>query len=170
MSSDTVNRFWLLITIVLIIIIIIGGTFIWNRRDRGQELLVIYDPPAESQYEISVVGAVNNPGTYPVKPEESLNSIIQASGGAGKDADLSRIRLYVPCAENNPPSQQVDINRADIWLLQALPGIGETRAKAIVEYRTRNGLFRMVEDITNVPEIGASVFEKIKPYITVSEN
>lgn len=170
MSSDTVNRFWLLISIVLVIIILIGGIIIWNRRDLGQELLVTYTPPTELQYEISVDGAILNPGTYPVKPEESLDSIIQASGGAGKDADLSRIRLYIPGAENDPPSQQVDINKADVWLLQALPGIGETRAKAIVEYRTRNGFFRMVEDLTNVPEIGASVFEKIKPYITVSEN
>jgi competence protein ComEA len=41
--------------------------------------------------------------------------------------------------KNSP--QQVDINRADSWLLAALPGIGEAKAQAIINYRALHGPF-----------------------------
>ncbi|GAH87864.1 unnamed protein product, partial [marine sediment metagenome] len=56
------------------------------------------------------------------------------------------------------------------WLLEALPGIGETRAKAIVDYRNENGEFKRVEDLLQVKGIGQGTFDKIKDYITVSNS
>ena len=51
--------------------------------------------------------------------------------------------------------------------LQNINGVGEAKAKSIIEYREENGLFTTIEDIKNVPGIGDSLFEKIKAYITV---
>ena len=48
-----------------------------------------------------------------------------------------------------------------------IKGIGETKAKAIVNYRNTVGLFKDIKDITNVTGIGNSTFEKIKDYIKV---
>ena len=48
-----------------------------------------------------------------------------------------------------------------------LPGIGESKAKTIVEYRTENGLFEKIEDIMNITGIGEKLFEQIKEYITI---
>ena len=48
-----------------------------------------------------------------------------------------------------------------------IKGIGETRAKAIIEYREKNGNFNSVEEIKNVKGIGNSIYEKIKPYISL---
>ena len=65
------------------------------------------------------------------------------------------------------PMGKININTADETTLQTLDGIGETKAKAIIEYRNKNGNFKTIEDIKNVSGIGDSVYEKIKDNITV---
>ena len=47
-----------------------------------------------------------------------------------------------------------------------LPGIGESKAKDIINYREANGPFQTIEDIMKVPGIGESVFAKIQETIT----
>lgn len=64
-------------------------------------------------------------------------------------------------------SSLVNINIADISKLSSLEGIGESKAKAIIEYREKNGKFKTKEDIKNVNGIGESAYNKIKDYITV---
>ena len=61
----------------------------------------------------------------------------------------------------------VNINEADAGQLTAIPGIGQTRAEAIVAYREENGPFRTAEDIMKVTGIKDGLFAKIKDYITV---
>jgi len=63
----------------------------------------------------------------------------------------------------------VDINRAGVWLLKALPGIGEDRAGAIVAYREENGEFQRIEDLLKVEGIGEGTFAAIKDNITVAD-
>lgn len=59
----------------------------------------------------------------------------------------------------------VNINTASLEELQTVQGIGETKAKKIIEYR-ENNKFESIEDIKNVSGIGESTYEKIKDYIT----
>ena len=61
---------------------------------------------------------------------------------------------------------KISINKATIEELQTLPGIGESKAKAIIEYRLKEGEFKTIEDITKVSGIGEAAFEKIKDSIT----
>lgn len=65
-------------------------------------------------------------------------------------------------------SLQVNINKATVQELTSLPGIGETKAKAIVTYREEQGSFSTIEDIKNVSGIGDSTFANIKAMITVN--
>lgn len=60
----------------------------------------------------------------------------------------------------------VNINTATIDELQTIKGVGESKAKSIIEYRKENK-FTKIEDIKNVSGIGDSLFEKIKDYITI---
>lgn len=62
---------------------------------------------------------------------------------------------------------KININSADIDLLTKLPGIGKSKAQAIISYREKNGNFKKIEDIKNVSGIGDSVFEKIKNSIII---
>lgn len=61
----------------------------------------------------------------------------------------------------------ININEAGIEELTTLEGIGESKAKAIIEYREKNGKFESTEDIKKVSGIGEKAFEKIKDSITV---
>lgn len=67
---------------------------------------------------------------------------------------------------NTNSSLKISINTATLDELQTLTGIGKSKAEAIIEYRTTNGLFRTIEDIKNVSGIGDAAFEKIKDSIT----
>lgn len=62
-------------------------------------------------------------------------------------------------------SKKVDINSADAETLQSLSGIGEVKAKAIIEYREKNGKIKNLEELSKVPGVGDSTLEKIKPHV-----
>lgn len=61
----------------------------------------------------------------------------------------------------------VDLNTAGLEELQTLPGIGQSRARDIIEYREAHGSFQSVEEIMNISGIKTAVFEKIKDKIVV---
>lgn len=71
------------------------------------------------------------------------------------------------CIKKEENQDKVNINTATLEELLMLSGIGESKAKAIIEYREINGLFKSIEDIKSVNGIGDSLFDKIKDRITV---
>lgn len=80
------------------------------------------------------------------------------------------VRNIVP--DESPQKQEsvgavVNINTATAEELCTLSGIGETRAEAIIRYRTENGSFKSIEEICRVKGIGEATFDKIRSYITV---
>jgi competence protein ComEA len=167
-TSDKSSRFWLLAAFLLILIIVVSSVLIWIRRDQGIPITISPPEPTQFSGQVLVDGAVEEPGIYPLKTGDSLESILQASGGTSSDADLSRIRLYVPSVEEIQETQKVDINKAEAWMLEALPDIGAVRAQAILTYRLQNGLFANIAELTNVPGISAGTLEKIRNLITIS--
>ena len=62
----------------------------------------------------------------------------------------------------------IDLNTASEELLGTLPGIGEVRANAIVEYRRQNGCFQSTSDVTKVTGIGSGTYENIRDLVTVN--
>jgi competence protein ComEA len=61
----------------------------------------------------------------------------------------------------------VDLNRATQAELESLPGIGPTKAEAIMDYRRQHGAFRRIEDLKNVYGIGAKTVEALRPDVKV---
>lgn len=75
------------------------------------------------------------------------------------------------CINNNQSQSDnqnklVNINTASLEEIQSLPGIGESKAKAIIEYRNSSGKFQNIEDVLKVSGIGEKLYEEIKAYIT----
>ena len=164
------NKYWVLIITVLIVIIAAGSIVTWAKYRQGQPVEISIAPAQELRGEIYIDGAVNNPGLYPLRSGNSLEELIQAAGGASAGADLNRLKLYISEAgEEGEPSQKINLNKAETWLLQALPGIGETRAQAILDYRQQNGRFSNINELIKVDGIGTATYEKIKDLITVSD-
>lgn len=69
--------------------------------------------------------------------------------------------------KNSSNNQKISINNATLEELMTLSGIGESKAKDIIEYRTANGPFKKIEDLMEIPGIGESIFAKIKENITL---
>src|SRR5215470_2117912 len=62
----------------------------------------------------------------------------------------------------------VNINTATNEELDALPGIGPVKAQAIIDYRTKNGPFKSIDDLKKVNGIGDATLEKIRPDVTLT--
>ena len=61
----------------------------------------------------------------------------------------------------------INLNAATIDQLETLPGIGRKTAERIIEYRTKSGGFRRIEDLMNVKGIGEKSFLKLRPLVAV---
>ena len=169
MTTGKLTMYWTLIIILLVAIITVGGTVAWAKYSPAHPIEISILPTEELQGEIYIGGAISNPGFYPFTSEDSLEAIIQAGGGITGSADLSQLELYIPQAGEKEQAQQIDLNRAEAWLLEALPGIGEVRAQAIIDYRELNGLFSNINELTKVTGIGTTTYEQIKHLITVAD-
>lgn len=138
---------------------------------------------------VYICGQVSNPGVYYVEADYIINEAIVLAGGFTLEADTESINLarqiksnekiYIPkqgekidktaySYENiGDTSQLVNINYATVEELDTLPSIGTTRAQQIIDYRSSNGTFLVIEDIKNVPGIGEKIFESLKDFITI---
>ena len=72
--------------------------------------------------------------------------------------------------QNQNEPKRIDVNTATEEELQAVPGIGETLAKRIVEFREEHGPFEKVDDLLNVRGIGVASLDKLRPFLSIKQN
>lgn len=146
----------------------------------------------KEQLAVYVCGAVNQPGVYELTEGARVVDALNAAGGCRSDAALEYWnqaeyvedgqKLYVPTVkeaeqlktetvkeqeETKDASGRININQADLTELMTLPGIGEAKAQAIIEYRTEHGRFNSIEELKNISGIKDGVYNKVKDSITV---
>lgn len=137
--------------------------------------------PEPTKVVVYVCGAVCKPGVYHLKENARIQDAIQKAGGFRKNAD----KLSLNLAEKVKDGQQikiesknatensagndgkVNINKATREELMTLSGVGQSRADAIIQYRTKQGSFTSIEDIMKISGIKKGLFEKIQSLITV---
>jgi competence protein ComEA len=169
MADNKPNRLWTVLILVLIIVIIVGTVIGLSRYQPAHAIEISLPIEQELKGNIQIGGAVTNQGIYPFSNNDSLGSLLQAAGGATANADSGRLQLIVPDKSAQSQPQKININRAEAWLLESLPGIGTTRAKAIIVYREQNGPFKHTSELMNVADIGQTTYDKIKDLITVTD-
>ena len=64
-------------------------------------------------------------------------------------------------------SEKINLNTANLKTLSSLKGIGPERAKSILDYRSKNGTFKSIEELKKVKGIGEKIYSKIAPLLTV---
>jgi competence protein ComEA len=143
---------------------------------------------------VDVTGHVRRPGVYEFPGGARVIDAIEEAGGPRENAVLSVLNLasvltdgqqiVVPGPRDAVPSAAVggvpgtsaapgapgaliNINTADATALEALPGVGEVTAAAIVQHRTENGPFATVDQLEDVSGIGPATLEEIRPHATV---
>jgi competence protein ComEA len=142
-------------------------------------------PSPDGALVVHVVGDVNRPGVYTFASGARVLDAVRAAGGFGRDADTQAINLARPLVDGEQivvprkgapapdaagsaaRSGTVNINTAGVAEFDGLPGIGPVLAQRIVDYRTRHGPFRTVEDLMKVPGIGPKKFDALKGLISV---
>jgi len=182
------------ISLILLLLILLGGALFYLRWPRPSPIEIIEPTPAPAstpgEIGVYVVGAVMKPRVYFLPQGSRVADALEVAGGPTEEADLVRVNLakrvydeeqiYVPrLGEENPPlpppstssggqaGGKININTATAAELEALPGIGPVLAQRIVDYRKANGPFAAIEDIKNVSGIGEGIFEEIKELVFV---
>ena len=92
--------------------------------------------------------------------EEVINNECTCDNSVVNEASINNT------GETVTNSNLININTATIAILKSIPGIGDTKAKAIIDYRNTYGAFKSVEELKNVKGIGDKLYEQIKIYFT----
>lgn len=136
---------------------------------------------------VHICGAVKNPGVYELEQSARVYEAIEKAGGALPEAAADQLnqaaglqdgeQLYIPFENEtdleiqgqNEASKEsgVNINTAGKEELMTLPGIGESKAEAILKYREEHGGFQDVQELTNISGIKNGVYEKIKELVRI---
>ena len=131
---------------------------------------------------VHVAGAVRIPGVYTLPARARVFNALEAAGGVLATADQHALNLAEPLydgrritvpylgeqrEDSGESNGKVNINLASPIELDQLPGIGPTKAAAIVAYREKNGPFKALEDLANVTGIGPNTVETLREYLTL---
>ena len=129
-------------------------------------------PSKNTLIKVEVRGEVINEGIYEVENYTTIKDLLDLAI-LKYEADISGINLnnnlhdkdviFIPKVNND--EIKISINTSNIESLIMIPGIGESTAKKIIEYRDEYGFFNSLEEIKNVKGIGDKKYEKIKDYI-----
>jgi competence protein ComEA len=156
--------------VIATIVAIVIGLYSLVPHIRNERLSqVLINPPGPNeplQLTLDISGPGTFAGTYTIDASTPLAEVLRTAL-VEQDHVPGTVSLVVGAAGQAGP-QRVDLNHADAWLLEALPGIGPGKAQAIVEYRATHGPFSCVEEISLVPGIGASTFETLRELVTVT--
>ena len=141
---------------------------------------------------VDIKGAVKKPGVYEFVQGDRVTDVIGMAGGLTKAADSTQVNMaqlvedemvvYIPKAGEDVQASQIssggtggagagaagsliNINKASLEELQELPGIGPSKAAAIIAKREELGSFGSIDDLKLVTGIGDKTFEKLKDLI-----
>ena len=108
-------------------------------------------------------------GGYQVTTMERREDTEQADRSAESvvQADRSAERVEQTRPDSLLPGEKINLNTADSYDLQRLPGIGEKRAEDIIAYREEHGPFQTVDELDEVSGIGSGILEGLREYATV---
>ncbi|MFN2362708.1 MAG: helix-hairpin-helix domain-containing protein [Halarsenatibacteraceae bacterium] len=191
------EKYWIILVLIAVIAFWAGGRDFNTQEMVEIDLIRAEENIHDSEIEnnksdeiiVHIGGEVKNPGVFSFPKGARLIDAISIAGGETTRAGLDRINLarklndgehiIIPsflASDNSPDfstnsfsnsADKINLNQAGLEELSSLSGIGEVRAKAIIEYRDNNDGFKEIEEIKNVSGIGTQTYNKIKDDITI---
>jgi len=170
------NRRNIIIGCVVVALIILG-IILNNNNDEAVNNVGEPDKIsiANHQIVVDIKGEVKNPGIYCLNSDSRVIDAINIAGGLTYMADTVNINLAIKLEdgmivnifrkESLAQVEKISINRASINELMKLEGIGEIKAKSIIEYRNAFGHFMSLEDLCKVNGITKDIYNKNKEFI-----
>jgi len=165
------------IIIGVVVVVLIGLGFVFgNKTEDGREDIDIEEEPfLESNWIVEVKGEVKKPGLYFLGSDARVNDAIILAGGLTMEADTDNLNLasritdgmviYVPGKNGGAEYSKISINNGSLDELMSISGIGEVKARSIIDYRNLHGSFSSLEELKNVEGISEKLFEQIKAFI-----
>lgn len=134
---------------------------------------------------VHICGEVESPGVYEVSQEARICDVLLLAGGFTSEAATDAVnmarqvtdgmQIVIPSvqeaeqlAARQEADGRVELNTATAAQLCTLPGIGESRAAAILAYREEHGGFRTAEELMQVSGIKQGMFERLKELVYVA--
>lgn len=178
---------WPIFISIFGVLVILVGVGVWIRNQSSVDVEVISaTPTASAQLVADVQGSVVKPGVYTLASDSRVKDALIAAGGLADNADrewvaktlnlaqkvTDGIKIYIPNKDSKPAvnssvlgtkSTMLNINNCSLNDLDNLPGIGATRAQAIVDGRP----YTTIEELVSKKILPQSVFEKIKDSISI---
>lgn len=165
----------------LLLVVALGILLLRPSQQEPIQVILPAASAATAELKVYVSGAVQSPAVYVLGSEDRVEDALRAAGGPADGADLDRINLasklrdgdhlLVPRrGETLPPNTagapKLNLNAATQRELEALPGIGEVRARQVIESRTSEGLFLDSTELLTRQILPLSVYERVKDLVT----
>jgi competence protein ComEA len=163
---------------------IMGGVIYLVASPKYQPSMSFISPTASTKITVSITGSVKIPGVYTLNYGSRVNDVINTAGGILDDANIDGISLaqivtdeeniYIPSkgisetASDSISQGKINLNTATLEELISLPGIGNEKAQAVIDFRNQHGNFSSIEDLLYVPGFGQGIFDSIKDLIVVN--
>ncbi|EXX86226.1 competence protein ComEA [Paenibacillus darwinianus] len=149
----------------------IGSALLWNALGDSRESAVPAGWSAVNERLEASLPKLKGEGREPETEDasEKTKGAEKAEGeSAGAAAAEAEAGTETETSAAEADSGLVDLNRATAEELDALPGIGPAKARAVIDDRVRNGPFRTVGELARVKGIGPKLLDKIRQLVTVT--
>ncbi|HWI06141.1 MAG TPA: helix-hairpin-helix domain-containing protein [Solirubrobacteraceae bacterium] len=171
-----------------------GGSTAAPSRPAGDGAAVRIDRAGGGRVTVHVAGAVRRPGVYRLAPGARVDDALRRAGGPRGRADLAAVNLaakledgrqvlvperapttepgaapaaHAAAAAGGAAAPPLNLNTATLEQLDTLDGVGPGIAQRILDYREQHGGFTRVEELGEVPGIGAKRLAALTPLVTV---
>jgi competence protein ComEA len=170
-----------------------GVAFVMLRTKSREPVQILLPPPAGTvEIGVHVSGAVQTPGVYTLSTGQRVEDAVRAAGGATADADLQQVNLAVTVREGqqvdiptripetvvaaNPmaaaqpapaaPAVKLNLNKVTLEELRGVAGIGDVRARRIIQSREQDGAYQDPVDLIERRILTPALYQRVRDTFT----
>lgn len=167
-----------------------GVAFVMLRSKSREPVQILLPPPAgAAEIRVHVSGAVQSPGVYTLSTGQRVEDAVRAAGGATADADLQQVNLAATVREGQQvdipsrnvegvapvtpssaaptaPATKLNLNKVTLDELRGVAGIGDVRARRIIQSREQDGAYQDPVDLIERRILTPALYQRVRDTFT----